>query len=176
MQDQPCSFTLTAAALEAVKPQNRVAWKAYHGKGRQGKAMLDTVARSRRLGAPSTYFLFLMLRFLSIASLASAFAFSPVHARTCGTASFYGSGDGFASQTMANGQPMNPAAMITAHPSLPLGSRISVRNPANGKSVRVTVTDRGPFYGNRILDLSAGAFSRIASTGQGLVRICYKLV
>ena len=119
-----------------------------------------------------------MLRFFSIASLASAFAFLPsfVHARTCGTASFYGSGDGFAGRTMANGQPMNPVAMITAHPSLPLGSRISVRNPANGKSVKVTVTDRGPFYGNRILDLSAGAFSRIAPTGQGLVRICYKLV
>ncbi|MGA1528163.1 MAG: septal ring lytic transglycosylase RlpA family protein [Burkholderiaceae bacterium] len=138
--------------------------------------MLDTVARSRRLGTPSTYFLFLMLRFLSIASLASVFAFSPVHARTCGTASFYGLGDGFAWQTMANGQPMNPAAMITAHPSLPLGSKISVRNPANGKSVKVTVTDRGPFYGNRILDLSAGAFSRIASTGQGLARVCYRLV
>ena len=141
------------------------------------KVHCDTVARSRRLGTPSNYFLFLMLRFLSIASLASAFTFlpSPVHARTCGEASFYGYGDGFAGRTMANGQPMNPAAMITAHPSLPLGSRISVRNPANGKSVRVTVTDRGPWYGGRILDLSVGAFRRIASTGQGLVRICYKL-
>ena len=118
----------------------------------------------------------MLFKLLSVSALASAFVFSPVHARTCGTASFYGLGDGFAWQTMANGQPMNPAAMITAHPSLPLGSKISVRNPANGKSVRVTVTDRGPFYGNRILDLSAGAFSRIASTGQGLARVCYRLV
>lgn len=118
-----------------------------------------------------------MLRYFLSASIAfGAFAPTAVEARSsCGYASHYGYGDGFAGQTMANGQPMNPAAMITAHPSLPLGSKISVRNPANGKSVRVTVTDRGPWYGGRILDLSVGAFRRIASTGQGLARVCYRL-
>jgi rare lipoprotein A len=38
------------------------------------------------------------------------------------------------------------------------------------------VTDRGPYAGGRILDLSAGAFSRIASPSQGVARICYRLV
>lgn len=116
----------------------------------------------------------MLYRFL-FASFASAFTFlpSPVHARTCGIASFYGRGDGFAGRTMASGQPMNPTAMITAHPWLPMGTRLLVRNPANGRSVRVTVRDRGPWYGGRVLDLSAGAFQRIASTGQGLARVCY---
>ena len=120
-----------------------------------------------------------MLSKLLLASLASAFAFlpSPVLARSgCGYASHYGHGDGFAWRTMANGQPMDPSAMTTAHPTLPLGSKLLVRNPANGKSVRVTVTDRGPWYGGRILDLSTGAFSRIASTSQGLARICFSVV
>jgi rare lipoprotein A len=117
-----------------------------------------------------------MLRLLSASLIASlAFLPSPAHAR-CGMASFYGYGDGFAGMTMANGQPMNPSAMITAHPSLPLGSRLLVRNPANGKSVRVTVTDRGPWYGSRILDLSSGAFARLASLGQGVVEVCYARV
>jgi len=114
-----------------------------------------------------------MLRFLSASLIASlAFLPSPAHAR-CGMASFYGYGDGFAGMTMANGQPMNPSAMITAHPSLPLGTRLKVTNPANGKSVRVVVADRGPWYGGRILDLSSGAFARIASLGQGLAQVCY---
>jgi rare lipoprotein A len=115
-----------------------------------------------------------MLRFIFSASLAFG-ALAPLAAEaasSCGIASFYGRGDGFAWRTMANGRPMDPNAMTTAHPSLPLGSKVLVRNPANGKSVRVTVTDRGPWYGGRILDLSAGAFGRIADTSQGLAQVC----
>jgi rare lipoprotein A len=119
-----------------------------------------------------------MFKLISASLFAGALALAPSQtlARSCGVASFYGQGDGFAWRTMANGQPMNPSAMTTAHPTLPMGTKVVVRNPANGKSVTVTVTDRGPFYGGRILDLSAGAFSRIASTGQGLARVCYRLV
>ena len=115
-----------------------------------------------------------MLRFIVPAFVALG-ALAPVAveaASSCGYASHYGRGDGFAWRTMANGQPMNPDALTTAHPSLPLGSRVSVRNLANGKSVQVTVTDRGPFYGGRILDLSAGAFSRIADASQGITQVC----
>lgn len=93
----------------------------------------------------------------------------------CGEASYYGHHDGFAGQLMANGQPMNPQAMITAHPSLPLGTRIRVENMANGKAINVKVLDRGPWHGGRILDLSYGAFSRIASPRQGLARVCYQV-
>jgi rare lipoprotein A len=115
-----------------------------------------------------------MLRFLLPAFVALG-ALAPLAAEaasSCGYASHYGYGDGFAWRTMANGRPMDPNAMTTAHPSLPLGSKILVRNLANGKSVRVTVTDRGPFYGGRILDLSTGAFSRIADTSQGVTQVC----
>jgi rare lipoprotein A len=118
-----------------------------------------------------------MLRFFSIASIAlSALAPLAVEAKSsCGLASHYGRGDGFAWRTMANGQPMNPNALTTAHRTLPLGSRIIVTNPANGKSVRVTVTDRGPFHGDRRLDLSHGAFSHVAEASQGVARLCFSL-
>jgi rare lipoprotein A len=102
----------------------------------------------------------------------------PSHATSsCAGASFYGGhGDGYAWQTMANGQPMNPNAMITAHRSLPFGTRLRVTNQSNGKSVVVTVTDRGPFVADRSLDLSLGAFSKIASPSQGVARVCYTRV
>jgi rare lipoprotein A len=102
---------------------------------------------------------------------------SPSLAAGCTEASFYGGhGDGYAWQTMANGKPMNPNSMITAHRSYPFGTRLRVTNQRNGKSVIVTVSDRGPFVTGRGLDLSVGAFAKIASTSQGVASVCYSRV
>jgi rare lipoprotein A len=49
---------------------------------------------------------------------------------------------------------------------------VKVTNQSNGKSVVLKINDDGPHYGNRIIDLSEGAFARIASTGQGLANVC----
>lgn len=92
----------------------------------------------------------------------------------CGDASFYGShGDGFAWRRTANGETFNPGNLTTAHPSLPMGTRVQVVNQRNGRSVTVRVNDRGPFVGGRVLDLSSGAFGQIASHGSGVVPVCY---
>jgi len=120
---------------------------------------------------------FLMLRLIFSASLALG-ALAPVAveaASSCGYASHYGRGDGFAWRTMANGQPMNPNALTTASRDLPMGTKILVTNPTNGKSVRVTVTDRGPALRDRLLDLSYGAFAHVAKTSQGVARLCFSL-
>lgn len=102
---------------------------------------------------------------------------SPSLAMSCSDASFYGGhGDGYAWQTMANGQVMNPNKMIVAHRYLPFGTRLRVTNQDNGKSVVVTVSDRGPFVAGRSLDLSIGAFSSIASPSRGVARVCYSVV
>lgn len=69
-----------------------------------------------------------------------------------GVASWYG--HPFHGRTMANGKTYNMHANTCAHKTLPLGSRILVTNHSNGKSIFSTVTDRGPFIGNRILDMS----------------------
>ena len=122
-------------------------------------------------------FPFLMLRFIAPAFVAIG-ALAPFAAEatsSCGYASHYGRGDGFAWRTMANGQPMNPDALTTASRDLPLGTKIVVTNPANGKSVRVTVTDRGPFVHGRLLDLSYGAFAHVAKTSQGIAKLCFSL-
>ncbi|MCX6735275.1 MAG: septal ring lytic transglycosylase RlpA family protein [Candidatus Peregrinibacteria bacterium] len=63
--------------------------------------------------------------------------------------------------------------MVTAHKTLPFGTIVEVTNIANGKSVKVKVTDRGPFGAGRVLDLSKKAFAKIASPSEGVVNVEY---
>jgi rare lipoprotein A len=69
---------------------------------------------------------------------------------------------------MANGQPFDMFADTAAHRSLPLGTRLKVTNPANGRSVEVAVTDRGPFICGRTLDLSWGAARKLGIVEAGV--------
>lgn len=66
--------------------------------------------------------------------------------------------------------------MTTAHKTLPFGTIVEVTNLANSKSVKVKVTDRGPYVPGRVLDLSKIAFSELASPGKGIIKIQYKIV
>ena len=63
------------------------------------------------------------------------------------------------------------APLTAAHKTLPKGTKVSVVNLANGKSVTVTIDDRGPFVGGRVIDLSPDAFAQIADLGTGVVQI-----
>lgn len=90
----------------------------------------------------------------------------------CGYASHYGVGDFYHGKRTASGSTFDAYSLTAAHPWLPFGTRLRVKNRNNGKSVTVTVVDRGPYYGGRILDLSYGSFARIASPSQGEASIC----
>ena len=115
----------------------------------------------------------LMLHFLSSFLLLSAIVpEAQAAAFQCGQASHYGIGDGYHGQRTASGQRFNAHAMTAAHPSLPLGSKVLVKNRDNGKTVLVTINDRGPYAGGRVLDLSYGSFARIASPSQGVANVC----
>lgn len=107
----------------------------------------------------------------AIATLAVAFLFltHPVLAAACGKASFYA--DAHHGRTMANGRPFNMHAMTAASNTLPLGSKARVTH--GKRSVVVTITDTGGFhrYG-RIIDLSKGAFAKLAPTREGIIRVC----
>lgn len=89
----------------------------------------------------------------------------------CGKASFYCCE--FHGRMTACGQRFNQNAMTAASNSLPCGTKALVRNVQNGRSVQVTITDTGGFgkYG-RILDLSRGAFARLANPAAGVINIC----
>ena len=81
-----------------------------------------------------------------------------------GVASTYGNESG--SQT-ASGQRFNENAMTCAHRSLPFGTKLRITH--GGRSVIVTVNDRGPFVRGRVLDLSTGAARAIGLGGLGQV-------
>lgn len=72
---------------------------------------------------------------------------------------------------------LHTSAMVTAARYEPRGSILKVTNPENGKSVIVRVNDRGPFNGNRILDLSTGAFKQLfGSLKRGVGPIRYTVI
>ena len=74
-------------------------------------------------------------------------------------ASYYA--DKFHGKKMANGKRFDMNKMTAAHKKLPFGTKIKITNEANGKSVIVEVTDRGPFVKSREIDLSKAAFMSI---------------
>ena len=82
-----------------------------------------------------------------------------------GTASYYG--ERFAGRPTASGEIFDPGELTAAHRSLPFGSRVLVTSEQTGQSVVVTINDRGPFHGNRVIDLSKAAASRIGLIRQG---------
>jgi len=89
--------------------------------------------------------------------------------RETGMASYYARK--FQSRKTASGERLDNNAMTAAHRSLPFGTEVTVKNLANGKSVRVRINDRGPFARGRIIDLTRAAFSRIASLDKGVVKV-----
>ncbi|HEY0233820.1 MAG TPA: septal ring lytic transglycosylase RlpA family protein [Afipia sp.] len=83
-----------------------------------------------------------------------------------GVASYYGNESG--SKT-ASGQRFNQNALTAAHKTLPFGTRLKVTHA--GRSVVVTVNDRGPYVKGRVLDLSTAAARAIGLTGRGVGQV-----
>ncbi|RFD19242.1 septal ring lytic transglycosylase RlpA family protein [Komagataeibacter melaceti] len=71
----------------------------------------------------------------------------------------------------ASGETFDPDALTAAHPRLPLGTRLRVHSRRTGRSVVVTVNDRGPYFGHRIIDLSAGAARRLGILSAGATTV-----
>ncbi len=86
-----------------------------------------------------------------------------------GQASWYG--PGFHGKTTANGETYNQNAMTAASTSLPLGTTAKVTNVETGKSVTVKVNDRGPYVGNRVMDLSKAAANKIGIKEKGVGKV-----
>ena len=89
-----------------------------------------------------------------------------------GPASWYGAE--LAGRPTASGEPFDPDALTAAHRTLPFGTRLEVTRA--GRSVVVTVNDRGPFAGDRILDLSRGAATRLGLVEDGVADVTLRVV
>ena len=90
----------------------------------------------------------------------------------CGGASWYS----LPGNRTANGDRMNPNAMTAAHKTLPFGSVVRVVDQKSGKSIQVTINDRGPFVRGRIIDLSKAAATKLGIRNAGTGKVCIERV
>ena len=86
-----------------------------------------------------------------------------------GQASWYG--QEFARRRTASGARFDPSSFTGAHRTLPLGCRVRITNLRNGRSVLVTINDRGPFRRRREIDVSFGAARALGMVGRGVERV-----
>lgn len=91
-----------------------------------------------------------------------------------GTASWYGAA--FHGRPTANGEIFDKERVSAAHPTLPLPSIVRVTNLENGRSVDLRVNDRGPFVGDRLIDLSEAAARELGFRDQGLAKVRVQFV
>jgi rare lipoprotein A len=92
-----------------------------------------------------------------------------VNYREEGLASWYG--DDFHGRLTANGEVFDMASLTAAHPTLPMPCYARVTNLGNGKSLIVRVNDRGPYHGNRLMDVSSRAAELLEFKGYGVARV-----
>lgn len=93
--------------------------------------------------------------------------FLPAH--PVGSASYYA--HRFHGRRTASGTVYDENEMTAAHRTLPFGSEVRVTNLSNQRSVVVTITDRGPFVGHRIIDLSRRAAEKLDFIRKGITKV-----
>jgi rare lipoprotein A len=91
-----------------------------------------------------------------------------------GKASFYS--NKLEGRKMANGDKYRPGKLTAAHKTLPFGTRLKVTNLETRKSVKVKVTDRGPFAPGRVVDLSYKAADKVDMVKAGVAPVKIKVI
>jgi len=106
-------------------------------------------------------------RYITI--LAAIISFTALSQTQSGKASFYSKSS--TGRPTASGERLHHDSLTCAHKTYPFGTILKVTNPANGLSVLVRVTDRGPYVRGRIIDLSVRAASEIGILAQGIAPV-----
>ncbi|WP_224199290.1 MULTISPECIES: septal ring lytic transglycosylase RlpA family protein [Pacificimonas] len=108
------------------------------------------------------------------AALPDADVAAPASPAGEGQASYYG--PGLEGNPTASGETFDPEKLTAAHRSLPIGSMVRVTHSRSGESVTVRINDRGPFHGNRIIDLSVAAARELGMLNSGTARVRLELL
>lgn len=91
-----------------------------------------------------------------------------------GNASWYG--PRHHGRRTASGKRFNMYALTCAHKTYPFGTKLEVTNLNTNRTVIVTVNDRGPYYGNRVLDLSYSAAKQLDMMKTGHAQVAYRVI
>jgi rare lipoprotein A len=111
----------------------------------------------------------LISAYLPIGPQAFAQQSSMVIEEIVGQASWYGAQ--FQGRRTASGEVFDMSELTAAHQTLPFGTQVRVTNPRNGRSVIVRINDRGPYSGQRIIDLSRMAAELLGLRAKGVGRV-----
>ena len=145
-----------ARSYRAAQPR-----KVSHRAQRQTRAATVHTARTRRITASATTKKTRQRHTRAV----------PAGTVLSGIASYY-----WQPQRVASGGWFNPKAMTAAHKTLPFGTRVKVTNARNGRTVEVTINDRGPYIAGRIIDLSDAAAGAIGMKSAGVVPVKVEVV
>ena len=156
---QSFAIVLTAVMLAACAQSSIITDKSALAPGRQ--ASMESQTRASLVGN----------RHVAVAAKGHAPSATDEHARETrdashGIASFYGN----ESQT-ASGERFDAHELTAAHRTLPFGTRVRVTNHSNGRSVVVTINDRGPFVRGRIIDVTPAAAHALGMSGLAPVTV-----
>jgi rare lipoprotein A (peptidoglycan hydrolase) len=91
-----------------------------------------------------------------------------------GVASWYG--EEFQGNTTANGETYDLNDLTAAHPTLPFGTTVRVTNLNNRKNILLRINDRGPYIGQRLIDVSWAAAKRLGFVASGTTRVRVEVV
>lgn len=119
-------------------------------------------------------FVFLTLSLLLVGCASTGALNSSSAVFEVGKASFYG--QKYQGRLTASGERFDQSAMTASHRTLAFGSRVKVTHQQTGRSVIVTINDRGPFVRGRVIDLSKAAFQEIAELRSGVVPVRLELL
>lgn len=76
----------------------------------------------------------------------------------------------------ASGRRLNDSAYTAAHKTYPMGSQVRVTNLSNGRSEKLTITDRGPYKKGRVIDVTIGSSKRLGFHSNGLTKVKVQLL
>ncbi|MGZ3410523.1 MAG: septal ring lytic transglycosylase RlpA family protein [Xanthobacteraceae bacterium] len=105
-----------------------------------------------------------ILLFFASAAATTAAELSASSRHFTGKTSYYGE-----SGLLASGGKFDPTKLTAAHRTLPFGTIVRVTDPSTGRSVIVTINDRGPFKKERVLDLSLAAAKVLGMIDRGII-------
>jgi len=154
------AYTKRRKASATTKKRSRVARKSYRSRAHHKR----TAHASKRYRKSARVASSRRRAYRSASSSGRSHALS-------GLASYY-----WQPQRVASGGWFNPRAMTAAHKTLPFGTRVKVTNKRNGRTVHVTINDRGPYIGGRIIDLSDAAAGAIGMKSAGVVPVSVEVV
>ncbi|TSC62327.1 MAG: rare lipoprotein A [Parcubacteria group bacterium Gr01-1014_48] len=163
------SFVPSFLSIETVKNINLT----YYGKEYTIETAADNLAQFAQLN-PFLYTQGTYDELRKISFVDGGTVVVPLNQYQIGIASWYGSY--FHGRPTASTEPYDMHALTAAHKELPLGTVVRVTNLDNKKKIVVRINDRGPYVGDRVIDMSYAGARQLGYVGKGITKVLIEVL